>query len=619
MFEILIAMAVSAQVPEAETIVVTASREPVAIHEAGVSATLIDRAEIEALALPAASDMLRLVPGVSVSASGPRGSQTQVRIRGAEANHSLLFVDGIRFNDPAAGNEGRFELLANDALSRVEVVRGPQSALWGSEALGGVVAVDTADPRRERGVGLLGEYGSLDTARASGQFAAGLGKGGIGGSLGWLRSNGVDSFGRGGERDGFEHRTASLKGVFSALPALEIGFAGLHVEGESEFDGLDPTSFRRADTLDETRNRISAVRSWGMASLGDWSVTVDGSYLDSANRNRVGETRLNSTFGNRLTGGAQLSGSIAGHRVTAALEHQAEEFRARDQVFFGGTDQDRSRQLTALVGQWRAEWSPLLVTDLALRHDSFSEFADATTFRGTVLLRPIQDWALHAAYGEGVAQPTFYDLYGFFPGSFRGNPGLRPESSRGWEAGLRWGSGAASLGAALFSNRLRDEILDVFDPATFTASTANAEGRSRRRGVELDAQYALSGFDLRASYTYLDAEERQTAGASLVREVRRPRHSASLAAHGSIGPVEFGASLAYVGKRSDGDFDVFPARSVTLNDYLLGSMKLGWNIGKGLEANVRGENLFDADYEDAFGYNTAGRTIYAGLRARLGR
>lgn len=259
------------------------------------------------------------------------------------------------------------------------------------------------------------------------------------------------------------------------------------------------------------------------------------------------------------------------------------------------------------------------MTDVALRHDSFSEFADATTFRGTVLLRPIQDWALHAAYGEGVAQPTFYDLYGFFPGSFRGNPGLRPESSRGWEAGLRWGSGAASLGAALFSNRLRDEILDVFDPATFTASTANAEGRSRRRGVELDAQYALSGFDLRASYTYLDAEERQTAGASLVREVRRPRHSASLAAHGSIGPVEFGASLAYVGKRSDGDFDVFPARSVTLNDYLLGSMKLGWNIGKGLEANVRGENLFDADYEDAFGYNTAGRTIYAGLRARLGR
>src|SRR5881628_3525015 len=140
---ILLTLLAAEPAPAPDTIVVTAAREPERQAEAPVSSTVFDAETLEALSLPQASDVLRLVPGVSVAVSGPKGSQTQLRIRGAEANHSLLFVDGIRFNDPAAGNEARFELLSSDALSRVEVVRGPQSALWGSEALGGVVAVES--------------------------------------------------------------------------------------------------------------------------------------------------------------------------------------------------------------------------------------------------------------------------------------------------------------------------------------------------------------------------------------------------------------------------------------------------------------------------------------------
>src|SRR6185503_15359277 len=137
---------------QAETeIIVTAAREPVEAADAAVSATLLDAPLLEDLGLPAAADALRLTPGVSVATTGPRGTQTQLRIRGAEANHSLLFVDGIRFNDPAAGNEARFELLTSDGASRLELVRGPQSALWGSEALGGVVAAETSDPLRTDG------------------------------------------------------------------------------------------------------------------------------------------------------------------------------------------------------------------------------------------------------------------------------------------------------------------------------------------------------------------------------------------------------------------------------------------------------------------------------------
>ncbi|MDQ3078762.1 MAG: TonB-dependent receptor plug domain-containing protein, partial [Pseudomonadota bacterium] len=132
--------------PEQAVIVVTASRTPEAAAETPASVTLLDAKRIESVGAPLVTDLLRLSPSVAVSVSGPAGSLTDVRIRGAEANHTLLFVEGIRVNDPAAGNAPRFELLNADLASRIEIVRGPQSALWGSEAIGGVIAVDGAAP-----------------------------------------------------------------------------------------------------------------------------------------------------------------------------------------------------------------------------------------------------------------------------------------------------------------------------------------------------------------------------------------------------------------------------------------------------------------------------------------
>lgn len=128
------------------TIVVTAAREPVRSDLSGTTITVLDRETIEAVGLPQVSDLLRLSPGVSVSQSGPLGSQTQVRLRGAESNHTLVFIDGIEVNDPAASGDFRFETLLSDGIERVEILRGPQSALWGSEAIGGVVSVTTREP-----------------------------------------------------------------------------------------------------------------------------------------------------------------------------------------------------------------------------------------------------------------------------------------------------------------------------------------------------------------------------------------------------------------------------------------------------------------------------------------
>jgi vitamin B12 transporter len=603
--------------PDEPIIVVTASRESVEAEEAPVSATVIDRGEIAAQGLPMTADLLRLVPGVSVALSGPRGTQTQVRIRGAEANHSLLFVDGIRFNDPAAGNEARFELLTNDALSRLEVVRGPQSALWGSEALGGVIALDTADPIRSQGLSGLAEYGSGDSARASAQFGLREGEFGLAGSAGWLRGDGIDSFGPSGERDGFDNRSASLKAVLSPAPALRLGLVGHWVEATSEFDGFDPVVFGRTEDL-ESKSRIGALRGWVSATPGPWTLSAGASFLASVNRNLFEDAPLNRTGGQRLTAGAQVSRKLGTHRFTAAGEHEEEEFHAGDQGYFGATDQDRSRSLTALVGEWRAEWSRRFSTDLALRHDRFSAYPDARTLRAAALFSPAEGWRLHAGYGEGIAQPTFYDLHGFYPGNFVGNPTLRPESSKSVEAGLRWGRGPVALGATAYASRLTDEIVDVFDPVTFVSSTANAGGRSRRRGLELEGEYRPSRtVRLGFNYAWLDAEEQKAAGGAVVRELRRPRHSANLLALGEAGALTWGASAAYVGKRRDMDFDAFPAQTVVLKDYLLASFNLGYRLTRSLEAYVRAENAFGANYQDVFGYKTPGRTVHAGLRIRL--
>jgi vitamin B12 transporter len=462
----------------------------------------------------------------------------------------------------------------------------------------------------------LAEYGSNDSLRGYAVAKTTQAKVDMVARAGWMSSEGIDSFDGRGDRDGFENRTAALKAIYRPLDGVEIGAVGHWIEGESEFDGLDPATFRRADTLDRTRNRIGAVRGWAKADRGGWILTLDGSFLASSNRNALGDIPLNRTAGRRFTTGAQLTRETGGHEVTLAAEHQGEDFRARDQSFFGATDQDRSRDLSAGVFEWRAKWRKWLSTDIALRHDRFSAFRDATTLRAMVTVNPTERWRILAGYGEGIAQPTFYDLYGFFPGSFTGNPALRPERSQEWQASARWSRGRGlAFGLGAFEARLRDEIVDVFDPATFRSTTANALGVSRRRGIEAEADIRIAkAAKLSFYYTWLDAEERQTAGALAVREVRRPRHSARLSGHGESGNFVWGASLAYVGKRGDTDFDSFPARAVVLDDYVIASFRLSWEVIHGLDAYVRAENAFDARYQDVVGYRTAGRTIYAGLR-----
>ena len=604
-------------VPSTE-IVITAERAPEEAAETPASVTITDGQSIERLGEPLLPSLLRLTPSVAVAASGPAGSLTEVRIRGAENNHTLLFIDGIGANDPATGNQPRFELLNSDLTSRVEIVRGPQSALWGSEAVGGVIAINGVDSANDA-LALGSEAGSFGFRRASASGSLASDKASLAGGLSWQRARGIDAFDGRGDRDGYRNLSGRVRGTWSVAPSVRLGASAFALSGRSEFDGFDPITFLHADTLDSSRNRLRAGRLWG--EFGDptagWSGRLSGTLLSSRNRNFLDDQEINRTSGKRATVDAQVqkrfdTGSIE-HRLIVAFDHESEEFKARDVNFFGATDQDRDRRHSALTAEWRADAGPL-AADVAIRRDAFNRFEDATTLRASLLAKVGSGFSFAGSYGEGIAQPTFFDLYGFFPNSFVGNPSLKPERSRGVEASIRYRH--ETFGAALtaYRQRLRDEIVDLFDPATFLSSTANRDETSRRSGIEAQVDWSLADqLRLSANYAYLDATEPGD-----VREARRPKHSGSVSADGELGRFTYGVSLAYTGDRIDTDFESFPFRRVTLRSYWLAGARIAFNVAGRIQLFARAANAFDADYQDALGYRTEGRSLYAGIRLASG-
>jgi vitamin B12 transporter len=602
---------------DTDQIVITASRAPEKQGRTPASVTIVDKKRIERLGEPLVPALLRLSPSVAVATSGPAGSLTEVRIRGAEANHTLLFVDGIKINDPAAGDNPRFELLNADLASRVEIVRGPQSALWGSDAIGGVIAINgVPDPV---GYSTSAEGGSFGFVRASGSASVSSDRASLAGAIGWQRASGIDSFNGQGDKDGYRNASGRLRGTWEPLANVEIGASAIALTGRTQFDGFDPVTFAHTDTLDSSKNQLLAGRVW--AAVGDddspWSGQVSASLLGSSNKNYLADVQQNRTAGARRTLSAQLERRFATgpvkHTLIAAAEAERESFHARDTIYGGFSNQDRTRDHQALTLEWRAE-TKALSGDVAVRRDIFNRFKDATSLRASLLANVGSGFAVAGSYAEGIAQPTFFDLYGFFPNNFLGNPSLKPESSRGFELSLRYRKGPLEASLTGYRQKLHDEIVDIFDPVTFLFSTANRTETSRRSGVEAQLGWHLADkLRLTASYAFLKATQPDEAGLTQVHELRRPRHSGSVAVDGASGRLTYGASLAYVGKHFD-QRDTFPFARVTLGSYWLANARVAYRVSPGVELFVRGGNLLNQRYEDVFGYRTEPRAAYIGVR-----
>ncbi|HVL30429.1 MAG TPA: TonB-dependent receptor plug domain-containing protein, partial [Sphingomicrobium sp.] len=368
---------------DGDQIVVTASRFGETETESPASILVIDSQRIERLGEPLVPALLRLAPSVAVTTQGPAGLLTEVRIRGAENNHSLLFIDGIRANDPATGDFARFELLNADLVSRIEVVRGPQSALWGSDAIGGVVAVQAIADRT--GYAASAEGGAFGLLRGSAGGALVSAKTSLAAAFGWQQAEGIDSFGApGGDKDGYRNLSGRARVAWKPASWLNLGVSAFALSGRSQFDGYDPATFERTDTLDHSRNRLAAGRAW--ANFGEdgspWRGRVGATVLASSNRNLLDDDPVNRTGGTRRSIDAQVerrlrTGAID-HQLLLAAEAERETFKARGTISGLATDQDRDRAHQALAAQWQASGRGV-TGDLAVRRDVFNRFKDATT------------------------------------------------------------------------------------------------------------------------------------------------------------------------------------------------------------------------------------------------
>jgi vitamin B12 transporter len=604
---------------DTDQIVITASRSPESETQTPASVTIIDQQRIERLDEPLVSSLLRLTPSAAVATSGPAGSLTEVRIRGAEANHTLLFVDGIKINDPASGDAPRYEILNSDLASRIEVVRGPQSALWGSEAIGGVIAINGLDD--EPGTNGNAEVGSFGFERASASAGLVGSKASIAGAVGFQRATGIDSFDGHGDKDGYRNLSGRLRTTWHPTSVIELGASVIALTGRSEFDGFDPITFEHTDTLDSSRNRLTAGRLWtsiGSASSA-WRAQLSGALLGSSNRNYLADVEQNRTRGSRRNLSAQVerrltTGPVV-HRFILAGDLERESFHARDTIYGGLSNQDRDRRHEALTFEWRGE-TKVLTADLAVRRDLFNRFKDTTSTRASLLARVGRGFSLAGSYGEGIAQPTFFDLYGFFPNNFLGNPSLKPESSRGFEISLRYRHGPIEASVVGYRQRLHDEIVDVFDFGSGLFSTANRHETSRRSGIETTIEWRLERkLRLSANYAYLKATQPDEATLTQVHELRRPKNSGSVSLDGAAGKFTYGTSIAYVGRHFD-QRDTFPFDQVTLGSYWLADARISYAVRPGVELFTRVSNALNQRYEDVFHYRTERRAVYAGLRLR---
>jgi len=621
-----------------EDLVVTATRAPggLGADQVAGSLTVITPQQMEERQTRLVSDVLRDVPGVAVNRTGAIGGQTQVRVRGTEGNHVLTLIDGIKASDPFLGEFDYATLLADD-VSRVEVLRGQQSALYGSDAIGGVINYITPTGAQDPGIRVRAEGGSMNT------LGGAVRVGGVQGGLDFVISAGYQS------TDGYPVATVGTRDIGSTLKSLAVKLAypvgehlklrGVyrHTETDADVNGQDfgTTGF----VLDSPGSSTKADSTYG-AAIADLSF-LDGKWLSSLQVQGVDATRVNiDSFvrdggdkGKRLkellTTSYKLTSGELTHTFTLAYDHERESYENTNPPGpFNADTTRRSVDNDGYVGEYGLAIGQVAGVHGAVRYDRNDFFDNATTYRVEGFYRVNDMVRLRAAAGSGIKGPSQTELFGFNAGAFPfvGNPNLKPERSQGWEVGADFAlaQGKARVGVTWFDSTLHDEIFSIFgappalcarpgQPAPASCSTTgNEPTESTQKGVELFANARLShAFSLDAAYTYLDAKQ------DGVEEVRRPKNIASVnltwTAPNDKGSVTLTAR--YNGEMTDEEFKNFS--TVTLKAYTLVNLSGSYNLTDHVEVFARVENLLDEDYFEVFNFRTPGRAAYGGVRLRF--
>ncbi len=616
---------------EGNDVVVTASRsgDGVEVKNLPASITLLTNEDLQERQTRVVSDVLRDVPGLSVSRTGAVGALTQVRVRGTEGNHVLVLIDGIKASDPYYG-EFDFGTLIADEAAKVEVLRGQQSSLYGSDAIGGVIQYITLTGRELPGVTVRAEGGSFGTATGGARFAGYSDTLDYAVSASAFRTQGYPTA-RGGDRDvGSTLVNATAKVSWTPSPEFKLTGVGRYgyadaLTNDSEIDGSSPLFGYTVDSPG-VHYRNDAFYGLVRADLslldGRWTNALTAQIADTTRKGYVDTDTFDyGDKGRRYKGTYETSFRFGSdrvvNRITGAIDFEREEFEnttPSDFVFTGR----RSTENWGFVGQYELTIDDALSAGASIRHDENNRFDDTTTWRAQAGYRLPIGLRVRGAYGTGVKNPGYYELFGYSDGRYIGNPNLKPEKSEGWEAGADWdvAGGKASVGATYFDSRLKDEIYTTYPAPDFVATPSNRTTRSKQHGVEAFVSarpIPQLKFDL--AYTWLDSTENG------VNEVRRPHHIGSINTTVFSQDQRFSGTLSvrYNGRQDDvayTDPSYIPV-PVSLQEYVLVNLNAEYKVTDAISVFGRVENLLDESYEEVFSFATPGRAAYGGIRARF--
>ena len=618
-----------------DTVFVTASMVPAAAYTIGNAISVLDEDYIERRQNPVVSDLLRSVPSVAVSRSGGPGQLTQIRMRGAEGNHTLVLIDGVEANELNFNGEFDYAGLMAVGVERIEVLRGAQSALYGSDALGGVINIITRSGHPGFRFEGSAEGGSFAERQATALVSGGTDR--VNGvfSAGYFGAGGINLSRFGTEKDGARTFTFSGKGMAQVTDKFRIDAVGRYVTSKNDTDAQDfnwpPTATEGlvVDTLDQQENRQFYGRVLGELSLfeGHWVHQGSVQYSDTKREYINPSNDLTGNHGQRLRFAYQNTVNFetpsfldADHHVTMAFQREQQDFVNRGAVPDALENQERSEPQNSYIAEYRVGFADQLFLSAGVRHDDNRMFKDATTYRLSAAWQFKEiGTRLHASHGTAVTNPGFFEMFGFFPAFFLGNPDLKPEESRSFDVGIeqKLFDDKLVLDVTYFHANLENEIVTVFDFNTFLTTVDNLVGTSRRDGVEVMLSARLSdNLSVGGSYTYTRSRQPDDSP-----EVRRPRHMGNFNANYvfASGRGNVNLDVSYNGKQLDNEFaSTTPESVVTLNDYVLVTLAASYKLTDTLEIYGRVENLVDQNYEEVFSYRSPGLGAFGGLRVKLG-
>lgn len=584
--------------------VVTATRTPRQRRETLAPTTVLDRNDIERLQVHSFTQLLRRVPGVSISRNGGRGKLTSVFLRGAESDQVLVLVDGVRVGSATAGLTA-FQDIPVDDIERVEVVRGPRSSLYGSEAIGGVIQIFT---RQGGGDKLTRPYfsvsaGRYDTYEAHAGLSGGTKRGNYNISLGGIRTSGFDScrgrapdpvtFAGGGgcfvddqpDNDGYNRISGSLRGGYLFQNGLKLEGHFLQTDASNQFDGSVTDA---SDTLQQVLGLTASLRPTEM-----WDVALSiGQSRDESN-DFLNDSFVSEFNTKRYSASLQNDVALASdHLLTFGLDYYDDNVDSTTR--FQETKRDNAGafiQYLGKVGRHQLQ--------LALRGDDNEQFGKQGTGSATYGWSFIRGYKVTVSYGTAYKAPTFNELY--FPGF--SNPNLDPEESSTVDVGLigqrAWGQWSLNL----YQTKVDDLI------ALDSAFVPQNISQVRIRGAEAGLGTTLRKWQINTNLTWLDAENRANNANRGNDLPRRPDYIVQLDIDRAIRQFSFGASLHYSGRAYDDAANTRRLDAYTLVD-LRGEMKVAqdWRI------QARIANLFSEDYETAAFFNQPGRSLIVTLR-----